>query len=583
MTPTVVRSEPLQQDSLSCSDSSSPTTTVDDRGDKAEIKLTDQTNLLPFKTLLVVLLSLGLCIIASTLDSVIIATAISSISATFNAGSVVSWVPAGFLLTSTVFQPIYGRFSDIFGRKGALTISMLVFIVGNFISGFSRTITQLILARAIAGAGGGGIISICQIIISDVVSLRERGKYQGIIAVFVVVSYGIGPILGGVLSEKVSWRWCFWFTIPIAAAAIAIVLIFLPLKPVKGSIREKLLVIDYLGTFLSLIGSTLIILPLVWGGIKYPWKSPEVLATLVTGLLVIVLFCLWEFKGAKLPIVPLHIFRHSTVVGVYIAMFVNGFVLFASIYYIPQYLQIVFGYTPLQAAVFLIPNMAGQTVSSWVVGVAVSRTGRYRTIIYLGFALWSVACGLTSTITPSVKTAAVVIYVLLAGIGAGQTLQTTTVAAQASVSRQDMSVVTAFRNVSRVLQNTLVLRREQFVRLLGGALAQAVCSSVINNTLLSSMLSLKLPPSLISTIIDKPTSLANPDSLGLSQGDAAFILSQGYNRGFRNLFLVNASLTSLATITSVLLIKHQELPNRLDMESKESEKVNEKRIGTSTA
>ncbi|KAM6503007.1 MFS general substrate transporter [Amanita muscaria] len=568
MTPTVVRSEPLQQDSLSCSDSSSPTTTVDDRGDKAEIKLTDQTNLLPFKTLLVVLLSLGLCITASTLDSVIIATAISSISATFNAGSVVSWVPAGFLLTSTVFQPLYGRFSDIFGRKGALTISMLVFIVGNFISGFSRTITQLILARAIAGAGGGGIISICQIIISDVVSLRERGKYQGIIAGFIVVSYGIGPILGGVLSEKVSWRWCFWFTIPIAAAAIAIVLIFLPLKPVKGSIREKLLVIDYLGTFLSLIGSTLVILPLVWGGIKYPWKSPEVLATLVTGLLVIVLFCLWEFKGAKLPIVPLHIFRHSTVVGVYIAMFVNGFVLFASIYYIPQYLQIVFGYTPLQAAVFLIPNMAGQTVSSWVVGVAVSRTGRYRTIIYLGFALWSVACGLTSTITPSVKTAAVVIYVLLAGIGAGQTLQTTTVAAQASVSRQDMSVVTAFRN---------------FVRLLGGALAQAVCSSVINNTLLSSMLSLKLPPSLISTIIDKPTGLANPDSLGLSQGDAAFVLSQGYNRGFRNLFLVNASLTSLATITSVLLIKHQELPNRLDMESKESEKVNEKRIGTSAA
>ncbi|KIJ12258.1 hypothetical protein PAXINDRAFT_101283 [Paxillus involutus ATCC 200175] len=145
------------------------------------LKLTDQTNLLPFRKVITVFFGLALCVVVSTLDSVIIATALPTISASFNAGSVVSWVPAAYMLTSTSFQPLYGRLSDIFGRKAALCLAMVVFMIGSLLSGFSRSIIELIVCRGFAGAGGGGILSMAQIIISDVVSLRDRGKYQGII------------------------------------------------------------------------------------------------------------------------------------------------------------------------------------------------------------------------------------------------------------------------------------------------------------------------------------------------------------------------------------------------------------------
>ncbi|RDB20605.1 Efflux pump FUS6 [Hypsizygus marmoreus] len=506
--------------------------------------LTDQTNLLPFKQVVAVFMGLALCIVVSTLDSVIVATALPTISAAFNAGSVVSWVPSAYLLTSTSFQPLYGRFSDIFGRKAALCLGMTVFMVGNLAAGFSKTIVQLIVFRGFAGAGGGGIISMSQIVISDVVSLRERGKYQGIIGGAVALGYAVGPVIGGALSEKVSWRWCFWIDIPVSFAAMGVVVFVLPLKPVHGSIRRKLLVVDYLGAGLTLLGCTLVILPLIWGGVTFPWRSPTILAPLFSGFLVMVLFCLWEWKGARLPIVPMYIFKHMTVTGVYITMFMNGFVFFSSLYYLPQFFQVVLGYTPIRAGIFLIPLLISQMVGSWVSGVIVSRTGRYRTIIHLGFATWAVACGCLSTVTPKSSKAVLVVYMILAGIGAGQTFQTTTVAAQASVSRRDMSVVTAFRN---------------FIRLLGGTLALAISSTIINNSLSASMKHLGLPPSVISSLVDDPSGLTSPAEIGLSLPTASYILDHGYTKGFRSVFILNASLAAVATLASITMIKHKEL------------------------
>ncbi|KAF8634502.1 hypothetical protein AX17_004199 [Amanita inopinata Kibby_2008] len=523
-----------------------------------QVTLTDQTNLLPFDKIVVVFLSLGLCIVVSALDSVVVATALPTISTAFDAGAIVSWVPAAFLLTSTSFQLLYGRFSDIFGRKVSLSISMAIFMVGNLIAGFSTSIGQLIVARGISGAGGGGIISMCQIVISDIVSLRERGKYQGFIGVIVALGYAIGPVIGGALSENVNWRWCFWISIPVSLVATAIVLFALPLKPVRGSIKKKLLAIDYLGTVLSLIGCGLILLPLIWGGVTFPWVSPQVLATLFAGLLILVLFCLWEWKGARLPIVPMYIFGNTTVTGVYITMFVNGFIFFSSIYYVPQYLQLVFGDTPVRAGIFLVPYLVGQMMASWISGTLVSRTGKYRAIIYTGFAMWAVACGLLSSLRPWSPRVSLVIYMLLAGTGAGQTLQTTTVAAQASVPRQDVSVVTSFRN---------------FVRLLGGALSLAIGSTVINNTLRDSMTELGLSPSIISAVIDKPAQLASPTMLGLSQKDASFILSDGFTHGFKCVFILNASWAVIATLASITLIKHVELTRDDEEQCQRQEKL----------
>ncbi|KAI0359234.1 MFS general substrate transporter [Trametes cingulata] len=522
------------------------------------VSLTDQTNLLPMRKVMAVFFGLSLCILVSCLDSTIVATALPTISAAFNAGSVISWVPSAYFLTSTAFQPLYGRFSDIFGRKAALCMAMGTFMIGSLAAGFSRTIVQLIVLRGLAGAGGGGIVSMAQIVISDVVSLRDRGKYQGIIGVVVAFGFAVGPLLGGILAEKAGWRWCFWVTLPVSAAAVAVVLLVLPLKPVEGNIVKKLAVVDYLGTALTLVSCTLVILPLIWGGVTFPWTSPVVLAPLCAGAVALALFCLWEWKGARLPIVPMYIFKQVTVTGVYITMLINGFVFYSSLFYLPQYFQVGLGYSAIRSGIFLLPVLVSQTLASFISGQIITWTGRYRATIYVGFGIWTVACGCLSTVTPSTSKGVLVFFMLLAGTGAGGTLQTTTVAAQASVSRRDMSVVTAVRN---------------FIRLLGGTLSLAIGATIINNSLRHFMSSLGLPSSTISAIVDDPTMLGARTSatdsslaaLGVSSEVAQRILG-AYIKGFRAVFILNTSLNAVATIAAILLIRHTEL-SRGDEES----------------
>ncbi|KAF9238667.1 major facilitator superfamily domain-containing protein [Melanogaster broomeanus] len=336
---------------------------------------------------------------------------------------------------------------------------------------------------------------------------------------------------------------------------------------------QKLLAIDYIGAGLTLLGSTLVILPLIWGGVTFPWDSPLVLTPLCSGVLIIVIFCCWEWKGANLPIVPMYIFKHITVTGVYIAIFIYGFIFFSSLYYLSQFFQVALGYSPTQSGVFLLPVLVTQTFVTWVVGIIA--------IIYTGFSVWAVGCGCLSTVTASTSKALLVFYMILAGSGAGQTLQTATVAAQASVPRKDMAVVTAVRN---------------YIRLLGGALSMAVGSMLTytlpsftfardsfrvcntrNNHLRSVLSSLSLTPSAMTTIIDNPTILgshASPSqlaSLGLTPSQAAYALLHGYTAGFRILFILNACLASVATITSIFLIKHEELM-RSDEETLQAEK-----------
>ncbi|KAF9257929.1 MFS general substrate transporter [Marasmius fiardii PR-910] len=539
---------------------------------KEALQLTDQTNLLPFKQVVFVFLGLSVCVVVSAFDSVIVATALSTISSTFHAGSVISWVPSAYLLTSTAFQPLYGRMSDIFGRKSAICTAMAVFMLGNLIAGFSNSIIQLIVFRGVAGAGGGGIISMMQIIISDIITLRERGKYQGIIGIVVALGYTVGPVLGGALVQKASWRWCFWITIPLSVVATCIVVFVLPLKPVEGDFRRKLLAVDYLGALLTLASSAMILLPLIWGGVTFPWNSAIVLAPLCAGIFGVVLFCLWEWKGARLPIVPMYIFKHSTVCGVYITMFVNGFCFFSQLYYLPQFFQVVSGYSALHAGLFLIPVLICQMAASWISGLLVSRTGRYQSIVNSGFALLAISSGCISTLKATTPKAVQVVLMMLAGCGGGMTLQTTTVAVQASVARKDMSVVTAFRN---------------FMRNVGGALSLAVASSLINNTLRISMKALSFPQSTITDIINDPSvlfPLAHPTTntttvvpTAVTQQDAQYILTHGYNGGFRNIFILNGSLAAMATIVSVLMIKHKELVRAEDAEMMKARKVLETR------
>ncbi|KAJ5113693.1 hypothetical protein N7456_002227 [Penicillium angulare] len=334
---------------------------------------------------------------------------------------------------------------------------------------------MLIVFRAIAGIGGGGILTSVMITVSDVVSLEKRGTYQGIIGVVVALSNSIGPLIGGLFTEKVSWRWCFYINIPLTGISMLVVLFVLPLKRVKGDVKVRFKQIDYLGCITMLIAAVLILIAISWGGTKYAWSSAGVIAPLVIGFAFLVIFIVVEMKFAALPLIPMHIFKNSTVSGALCGAFFTGFMFYANLFYLPQYFQVVYSASPIMSGVLLLPLVLTQCITSFTSGFLVSKTGNYTINIWVGFAIWSIACGLLSTISPDTSIAKLVGFQILSGIGSGQTLQTNLVAIQANVKRNEMAVATATRN---------------FLRLLGGTIALSACGAILNNTVSSKSLNI---------------------------------------------------------------------------------------------
>ncbi|KAJ4389868.1 hypothetical protein N0V93_007340 [Gnomoniopsis smithogilvyi] len=513
--------------------------------------LQDQTNLLPFKQVIVIFMGLSCALFCSLLDQTLVSTALPTLGRVFNDASTVSWVGTSYLLTSTAFQPLYGRLSDIFGRKVILLGCLSIFLVGSILCAVSQSMIMLIVFRAIAGVGGGGILTLVMIVTSDVVSLDKRGTYQGILGVVVAASNSIGPLIGGVFSEDVSWRWCFYINIPLTSIAIFVVAFVLPLKRVKGNAKEKLLKIDYYGSVIMLFSATLILIPLSWGGTKYAWSSAGVIAPLVLGVVLFVAFLAVELKVAPLPIIPMHIFKIPTVSAAYTGAFFTGFMFYTNLYYLPQFYQVVRGDSPIRSGIMLLPLIVVQTVTSFSSGFLTSKTGNYQIQLWFGFAIWAVACGLLSTISPTTSEARLIGYQILSGVGAGQTFQTSLVAIQASVARKDMAVATGTRN---------------FVRLLGGTVALAGCAAILNNTVRNELVHL-LPSGTIDSIVSDPTQIS-AGTLGLSdtQTSAAIL---AYTHGIRNIYYFMIPCCCISLVATLLFVRGHSLKREDDAKLQE--------------
>jgi MFS family permease len=392
------------------------------------------------------------------------------------------------------------------------------------------------------------------IIISDIVSLEDRGKYQGINEAVIAISNGVGPVLGGVFSQYTTWRWAFWINLPLTGIAIAVSIWLLPLKAVKGNAREKLLKIDYVGSGLTILGWVLILLGINWGGVTYPWTSGAVLAPLLLGVATIAVFMLWEAKFAQLPIVPVHIFKYKTVVGVYLCTAMNGMTFFTVLYYVPQFLQLVRGYNSVTASLLTLPILAPVAVFVFISGQIVARTGRYRTLIIGGYMVWTISQGLQSTIDRYTSPAKIAGFLLIGGVGSGFTFQTSLLAAQAAVPRHEMAVVTGVRN---------------FLRLLGSTLALAIAGALVNNALRSALSPLGLSAEEVNTLLDNPTAINDPsfrDTLTIAQRDAVIA---GYSRGFKSVFYMTVACMVIATLSAVFLIGHHDLKRSDDQKLKE--------------
>ncbi|KAJ7082899.1 MFS drug transporter [Mycena belliarum] len=511
-------------------------------------KLTDQTNYLPRRKIITVFLACASVGTVGLLDETMISVALPTISSDLGAGSQISWVAAAFFVTSTACQVLYGRLSDIWSRKTVLFALMFIFFIGNIASGFSRTFVQLLVFRAISGVGGGGLSTVAQIIVSDIVSLRERGKYQGILGASVAISYGCGPVIGGLFVEHATWRWIFWLTLPLTVASAVAVYLFMPLKTVDGDWKKKLQRVDFVGSLLVLIASTLVVLSLTWSSGSYKWQNPHVVAPLVVGCVITIAFVLWEWRVPAFPIIPMYIFRQRIVVGAAITQTINGFLTVVQVFYLPSFYQLAYGYSPVKSGLMVLPLTLVQTVMSTLSGLIVTATGRYRELILAGWAIWAVGLGLLATLNEHSSIGQQIGYSLLTGIGVGQTFQPSLVAVQGALDRKDMAVVTAMRS---------------FARNIGGTIGLAVTGTIVNGVLSSYVSKLDISPELRQSIIDNPVaarSVLSPEALSR--------VIAGYHAGFRTTFIILASMAAFSFFVAFALMTHLDLHREDDAKLK---------------
>ncbi|PFH61102.1 hypothetical protein XA68_18256 [Ophiocordyceps unilateralis] len=523
---------------------------------KPRSQFNEQTNYVPKRTIITIFLACASVDLLALMDQTTLAASLYIIGSALGSTDQVSWIATGYFITSTVGQLLYGRLSDIWSRKVILLIGLAIFFVGSLASSLARSVLQLTVFRAFTGVGGGGLMTVAQLIVSDVVPLRERGKYQGILGAVVAIANGIGPVIGGAISSRSSdsWRWIFRLNMPLTALTTGCVLFFMPLKRVQGDWKLKLKAVDFAGILLALAGVTVVILGLTWGGREYAWNSSHVIATLAVGSAVSVAFVLWQWKGPRYPLVPLHMFKSRIVNGACLTMAINGWNFVTQVYYVPSFYQLVYGYSATKAGAMLLPITVVQTVSSTLSGLVVHWVGRYRECILFGWLCWAVGLGLMSTLDETTGMDKQIGYAVLIGIGVGNTLQPALIATQAGVERRDMAVVTSFRN---------------FVRNLGSTLGLAVSGTIINNIMAHDLSSVDLDEETrIRLLRDPQTFLAQASPETAEQMRS--VLLPAYRRGFRVVFIVCASLAALAFVLALALMPQVELSRPDDAQLKEA-------------
>jgi len=414
------------------------------------------------RQILVVFSGLMLGLFLAALDQTIVSTALPTIVGELGGLEHLSWVVTAYLLTSTASAPLYGKVSDLFGRKIVFQFSIVVFLIGSILSGVSQTLTQLIGARAIQGLGAGGLIVMTLTIIGDILSPRERGRYQGYIGSVFALSSIAGPLIGGLFVDHLSWRWVFYVNLPIGLAALVVTSIVLDI-PFHRERRP----VDYAGAALLVAGVTSLLLVTVWGGTEYPWSSPTILGLAATGLACLVLFLLQERRAAE-PLLPLRLFRNRTFTITSAAGFIVGLGLFGGIVFLPLFLQVVIGASATNSGLLLLPLMAGVITTSIGSGRIITRTGRYKRYPVIGTATMAVGLFLLSTMSPSTPLPLASVYMLMLGSGIGLVLQVLVVAVQNAVEGRDLGVATSL--------NT-------FFRSLGGSFGTALFGAILTSRL----------------------------------------------------------------------------------------------------
>ncbi|MFE7192537.1 DHA2 family efflux MFS transporter permease subunit [Kitasatospora sp. NPDC057541] len=475
--------------------------------------------------------ALLLAMLLAALDQTIVSTALPTIVSDLGGLEHLSWVVTAYLLASTAATPLWGKLGDMYGRKVFFQASIVIFLLGSVLCGIAQNMGELIAFRALQGLGGGGLIVLSQAIVGDLVAPRDRGKYQGVFGAVFGVTSVLGPLLGGLFVDNLSWRWVFYVNLPIGVVALAVIAAVL-----HGTQTRRRHRIDYLGTTLIAAVATCVVLVTSLGGTTWAWGSWQIVGLGVLGLVLLGAFVLVE-RTAVEPVLPLRLFRSRTFSLVAVISFVVGFAMFGALTYLPTFLQIVMGVSPTMSGIHMLPMVIGMLITSIGSGQIVARTGRYRVFPIAGTAITVVGLLLLSTLDEHTSTFVMSCWFLVFGLGLGLVMQVLVLIVQNSVGYQDLGVATAGATFFRSIGASV-----------GVSVFGTVFASGLNRRLRDALAGIPLPPG-----FEPGTIASDPRVIGQLPAAAQAGIHHAYAESITRVFLYAVPVAVVAFVLSLFL------------------------------